>query len=131
RRDVVGVEGMAKPERVREHAEPRERRVAAGVVGEEAEAEHVEDEDRAAETGKPEPLGPCEGRPHVRCGIARAVMTRPRPRTTSALAAGRRRTALPPRSTRANALFAAIAARPRPLIVAARPRLKATIRTSP
>jgi len=46
RRDVVGVEGVPQAERVRERREAGELGVARQVVEEEAEPEHVQEQDR-------------------------------------------------------------------------------------
>ena len=64
-------------------------------------------------------------------GRARTVIARPRPSTTTALNAGRRRIAPPLKSTRAKVLFAVTATRPMAVIATASPTLKARIRTSP
>ena len=57
RRDVVGVEGVAQPERVREHAEPGQRGVAARVPEEQAPAEDMEQQHTASEAGEAQPFG--------------------------------------------------------------------------
>src|SRR5579862_472111 len=125
--DVVGVEGVPEAERVREHAQPRQRGVRARIPGKEAPAEAVQEEHDREEAREACGLGAA----HVTWGSARAVIARPSPSTTIALAAGRRRIAWPPTSTRPKMPFAATARRPSPVIAAARPKLKATIRTSP
>ena len=64
-------------------------------------------------------------------GMARTVMATPATRMTSALAAGRSRTSRPSKLTRGEGRFARTATRPMPVIVSARPALKATIRSRP
>ena len=56
RRDVVGVEGVPQPERVRERGEAGQRRIARQVVEEQPEAEHVQEHDPAREAAEPRPL---------------------------------------------------------------------------
>ena len=56
RRDVVGVEGVPQPERVRERGEAGQRRVARQVVEEQPEAEHVQEHDAGRETAEARPL---------------------------------------------------------------------------
>src|SRR5581483_5135420 len=125
RRDVVGVERVPQPERVRERPEPDQRGVRARVIDEQAPPGGVEGADRAAEQGQPTPVHA------VTFGSARTVMATPAARMTSAETAGRARTRSPSMLRLENARLARTAASPSPVIDSASPSENATMRTSP
>ena len=68
-----------------EHAETRKGRVAVRVVGEEGPPERVQAQHRGTKAGEAQPFRTGKGAPktrHVTWGRARAVIARPRARTT-------------------------------------------------
>src|SRR5262249_16936195 len=108
-REVIGVGRVAQAEHDRDEADERERR-AVGERGDPAvEAEHGQ----------------------LTFGTARRVMASPAARMTSALAACKSRTSGPSKLTRRKTLRVRTAASPIPVIVSARPALKARIRSRP
>ena len=121
RRDVIRVRRVPEPEQHRDEENDTDRGAFGHPCDPVVEPEHA--------SGSSAPMRSV--RSQRTPGSARAVMTTPTARMRAALAAGSARTSGPSKDRREKVRRAKTATRPIAVIVAARPRLKATISASP